>query len=55
VGSNIEPYDPDPNALDVETFSSNLTAYLDSVQLPKEGVLVPVQARRPVFQKCQWC
>lgn len=47
---NIEPYESAEIAPAVETFGTQLELYLDHVGLPKEGILVPYDRRRPVFQ-----
>ena len=46
----IQPYSHAKIANALETFGTQLEAYLDSVGLPKDEILVPYERRSPVFQ-----
>ena len=47
---SMEPYSGSEIAPAVEIFGTQLDSYLDGVGLPKDGILVPFDRRRPVFQ-----
>ena len=47
---SLQPHSSAEIAPAVETFGTQLDAYLDHVGLPKDSILVPYDRRRPVFQ-----
>jgi len=49
MSQSIQPYEPKEIAPAVQIFSSELTAYLESLGLPKEKVLVAIDQRRVVI------
>ncbi len=49
MNQSIQPYQPREIAPAVEAFSTELTAYLESLGLPKEKVLVEIPERRSVI------
>lgn len=49
MNQGIQPYQPKEITPAVETFSIELTAYLESLGLPKDGVLVEIDERRSVI------
>lgn len=49
MAQSIQPYQPKPIAGAVQTFSADLVAYLETLGLPKEKVLVDIDERRDVI------
>jgi len=49
MSQSIQPYQPKEIVPAVQTFSGELTAYLESLGLPKEKVLVAIDQRRAVI------
>ena len=50
MGTSIQPTSSNAIAPAVETFGAELETFLDFAGLPKDGILVPYQRRRPIFQ-----
>ena len=47
---SIQPVSSNEIAPAVEAFGGELETFLDFVGLPQDGILVPYERRRPVFQ-----
>ena len=49
MAQGVQPYEADRISPAVQTFSTELTGYLDSLGLPAENVMVEIQQRRVVI------